>query len=136
MQSEPKRKLHEKTKALSRAQLIVENGGRPLMPPVDEAVYLVGYWQQLGLVAAGGFGPVTLSALEIKAWSDMAGVDLSIWEFKMLREMSRAYLVQFRESEEPECPAPYGHVHDQFDRDKLAKRIKSVFMNMSKAIAQ
>ena len=53
---------------LSRAEKIQKNGGKPLMPDVGDAHYLITYWQDLGMVEMGAMGPVPLSAREINSW--------------------------------------------------------------------
>lgn len=116
---------------VTRAEAIVENGGTPLMPPVDECVaYLVQYWQALGMIQSGGMGSAALSATEIAAWQDAACVTLSPWEFSTLREMSRAYIGQAGISDKPECQPPYGDPVQQIDRETVAKKVGNAMRSL------
>jgi len=103
------------------------------MPDVGDAAYLIAYWQELGMVELGGMGPIPLSAKEVCAWCDGSGVALCSWEFKIIREMSRAYLSQAHDSQQIDCPAPYGAPENTFDRAVLSKGISSLFKSMIKA---
>lgn len=103
------------------------------MPEVGEAAYLAGYWQDLGLLGTSGMGGAVLSATEIAAWSEGLAIDLSPWEFSALREMSRAYLNQSRESEKEECPPPYGAANKEFDRDAVSSKISNTFKALIQA---
>jgi hypothetical protein len=114
-------------KHLTRAQAIRANGGTPLMPHVDEAMYLVQYWQDMGVATEGGFAPTALTAQEVESWQRCTGIDLQPWEFSAVRAMSRAYLRQAHESEQPECPPPYGDPVNQFDRNVVAKKVSNAF---------
>ena len=41
---------------------------------------------------SSGFGPLPISALEIKAWSELKQFPISPWEFDLLRRLDQAYL--------------------------------------------
>ena len=81
-------------------------GGEPALPDVGEVSYLLGYWQDLGLVASGAMGAVRLSAQELMAWQEGSAITLDPWEFRVLREMSAHYISSLHESAAPEFPAP------------------------------
>lgn len=114
-------------KTPTRAETITANGGTPLMPEVGEAMYLVHYWQDAGMVSTGGMSPSVLTAQELEAWQRCTGFHLQAWEFNALRAMSRAYLSQAHESERPECPPPHGDPVNQFDRNVVAKKVTNAF---------
>ena len=80
----------------NRAERIIAVGGEPVLPEVGESVYLLRYWQDLGLVGMGAMGPVRLSALEVIAWQQGSGIALAPWEFSVLREMSAHYISSLR----------------------------------------
>jgi hypothetical protein len=126
-------KASDSEQTLTRGQKIERNGGTPLMPEVGEAAYLIGYWHDLGLVSAGAMSGVVLSAAEIAAWREGLAIELSPWEFMAIREMSRAYLSQSRESEKEECPPPYGEVVKEFDRDVVGSKISNTFKALIQA---
>jgi hypothetical protein len=112
---------------LSRAQEITERGGTPLMPDVEGSEYLVAHWQDLGVITSGGMGLAALSSQEIWAWDQCHGTMLQPWELRVLRDMSRSYLVQLHESEKPDCLPPFGDPVNVFDRGLVAKKVSNAF---------
>ena len=116
-----------KPEQLTRAQKIERNGGFPRFPSVGDAEYVITYWHDLGVIEAGAMGPIPLSSKEILSWQECTGVDLQAWEFRVLREMSRMYLIQAEESKKPECPPPYGDPVNEFDRGMVSKKVSNAF---------
>ena len=117
----------DKQTELTRAEKIQKNGGRPLLPDVGDAEYVITYWQDLGMVEMGAMGPVPLSAREILSWQECTGVELSAWEYRAIKQMSQAYLMQAKESEKPECEPPYGDPVNEFDRTIVSKKVSNAF---------
>jgi hypothetical protein len=124
---QPGSKQAQNQNTKTRLESILENGGEVQLPEFEVAAYLVDYWKDVGSVTQGGYSPSPLSAMEIQAWQQMAGIVLGPWEFRVLRDMSRAYLGYLHEAEEFECPAPFGDYSKQFNRDHIAKQAKRVF---------
>jgi hypothetical protein len=116
-----------KSEQVTRAQKIERNGGNPRFPDVGDADYVITYWHDLGVVESGGMGPIPLSSKEILSWQECTGVDLQAWEFRVLREMSRRYLIQSEESKKPECPPPFGDPVSEFDRGLVSKKVGNAF---------
>lgn len=77
------------------------------MPPVAEFGYLFEYLHELGFVSSTGMGRQVLSYQEIQSWSDLMKVDLTIFEVESIRALSTAYLMQYLDSEEPNCAPPF-----------------------------
>ncbi len=122
-----------KPEQLTRAQKIERNGGFPRFPNVGDAEYVITYWHDLGVIEAGAMGPVPLSSKEILSWQECTGIDLQTWEFRVLREMSRKYLIQSEESKKPECPPPYGDPVNEFDRGIVSKKVTNAFKSFIQA---
>ncbi len=122
-----------KPEQLTRAQKIERNGGFPRFPSVGDAEYVITYWHDLGVIEAGAMGPIPLSSKEILSWQECTGVDLQAWEFRVLREMSRMYLIQAEESKKPECPPPYGDPVNEFDRGVVSKKVSNAFKSLLQA---
>ena len=122
-----------KPEQLTRAQKIERNGGFPRFPNVGDAEYVITYWHDLGVIEAGAMGPVPLSSKEILSWQECTGIDLQTWEFRVLREMSRRYLIQAEESKKPECPPPYGDPVNEFDRGIVSKKVTNAFKSFIQA---
>ena len=100
------------------------------MPEVGEAIYLVHYWNDLGLFAEGPMGPVAISSQEVIAWQQGSQLELSAWEFSSLIQMSRSYLSSMRAASDPACPPPYGNPVNEFDRSVLSKRVSDAFKSL------
>ena len=96
------------------------------MPEVD-APYLLDYWQDMGMVGSGAAGAVPLSATDIYAWSNLSAVELTPWEFSVLRQLSQNYAAYLHKSENPDEPPPYGALVQDFDRDLVAKKVSNAF---------
>lgn len=97
------------------------------MPDVGDAEYVITYWQDLGMVEMGAMGPIPLSASEIISWQQCTGVDLEAWEYRAIKQMSQAYLMQAKESEKPECEPPFGDPVNEFDRSIVSKKVGNAF---------
>lgn len=123
----------KKEPRLSRGEEIRAKGGTPLLPDVGEFEYLVGYWQLVGLAGAGYAGPTAIMPSVVESWQRGTLVPLSAWEFQTLLDMSRAYVSQFYESSDPECPPPFGDPVNEFDRAMVSKKIKSAFTSFLRA---
>lgn len=130
MQSAPTDKTKKEEKQPTRAERLEANGGNPLFPDVGEAWYVVRHWQDAGAVSAGGMSIAPLSAVELQAWQQGAQLALAAWEFQTVLDMSRAYVVQSRESEKPECAPPYGDPAKEFDRDIVGKKVTNAFKSL------
>lgn len=114
-----------------RIDLIEEKGGVIELPTFEFGAYLVDYWKDVGSVSQGGYSAAPITSIEISAWQKMVGIKLNPWEFRVIREMSRAYLAYLHVAEEFECPAPYGDYSKQFNRNHIAEQAKRVFGRLS-----
>lgn len=101
------------------------------MPEV-EAEYVIAYWQQCGMAGQGMSGPVGLTAVELNAWEQSMGVELSPWEHKVIREMSRAYVAALHGGEEPDAPPPYGAAVVEVDRAAVSKKVSGAFKSLKR----
>lgn len=117
----------DKQAELTRAEKIQKNGGKPLMPDVGDAEYVITYWQDLGMVEMGAMGPIPLSAREILSWQQCTGVELEAWEYRAIKQMSQTYLMQAKESEKPECVPPFGDPVSEFDRTIVSNKVGNAF---------
>jgi hypothetical protein len=117
----------DKQAELTRAEKIQKNGGKPLMPDVGDAEYVITYWQDLGMVEMGAMGPIPLSAREILSWQECTGVELEAWEYRAIKQMSQTYLMQAKESEKPECVPPFGDPVSEFDRTIVSNKVGNAF---------
>jgi len=100
------------------------------MPDPGELVYIINWLFEAGPVKYSSMGASPLDWVEIKAWSDIVGIELQPNEATALRQLSATYLSQKQKAEDKACPPPWTDP-DQIDRDKVADKVSSTF----KAIA-
>jgi len=103
------------------------------MPDLGSAQYLANYWFELGMVGNGAMGPVAISATELMAWQQGSAIELTPWEFRVLREMSRSYIASMNAAEKPECPPPYGKQVEEFDRGVISNKVSNAFKAFARA---
>ena len=72
--------------------------------------HLLDYLFEVGPVLSGGMGPAPLSNLELAAWCDLTGIPLTPWEARTLRALSRDYLAEMHDAEDPSRPPPWHSV--------------------------
>jgi len=87
-----KRKGGDDRPRLSRREQY-ENAHQPYDDPPEPDYYwhLVEWWSRAGAVASGAMGPVPLSRLELKQFSDDECLSMTGWERTKIIEMSRRY---------------------------------------------
>jgi hypothetical protein len=100
---------------------------KPIPLPDNPMPKLVDLLMDAGPVMHGPMGSAPLPPSEILAWQKGAGVELTRWEFRMIRTLSAAYLGELQEAREHSRPAPWVEKPKAEQRVALAKRIKSLF---------
>jgi len=84
---------------------------------------------EIGPTTPSGDGAAALGFSEMAAWSRIMGVDLSPWEARTLRRLSRTFLSQQQDSRNPACIEPMVAV----DQDRARNRVDAQFAAMSAA---
>lgn len=87
-------------------QRLTERQSEPPLPDVT-AEYLLGYLMEIGPTSQGGAGPAPIGHGEIAHWQSNTGIELTAWEARTLRHLSREYLGEMHAAESPVRPAPY-----------------------------
>lgn len=77
------------------------------MPNIPGYGYIFDYLAELGFVSANGFGVGAVSFVEMKSWSELLGLDLSILEAYTIRKLSLIFIEQKDLSKAANCPPPY-----------------------------
>lgn len=72
-----------------------------------------------------GNGLIPLSWQEIQSFIETTGIELTVFELKVIRSASKAYANQSILSTDPKCPPPHRII--KRDPMKLMQHIKSVF---------
>lgn len=83
------------------------------MPDVAGLTHIVHLFLEIIGPYMGGLEALSMS--EIKAWSELSGVELTPWEAVTIRNMSRAYVVQFNRSNDSMEAPPYYEDTGQVD---------------------
>ena len=76
-------------------------------------------------MAAGmGDGPIVFT--ELHAWQQLSGIDLSAWEARTLRAMSRAYASEAHRATKADCLPPWSPNPDAIDRTQVASNVRNL----------
>lgn len=69
-------------------------------------MHLVHALLEVGPFGAGGMGPAAISWQEIEAWKRTTASPLQPHELALLRQLSQAYLEQWLDAKDGNCPSP------------------------------
>lgn len=110
---------------MSRIDRMKADNVTPQMPP-NPMPHFVEWFFEIGIVDAGGMGPVPLSWRTILDWQDAVGIELSPWEAKLMRDLSVAYVTEKTRGENETCPAPWRGKVTQQEVDAELKALIAV----------
>ena len=117
------------TKRPSRIKAFEKEGIDVTMPEC-EAEYLIGYLFEVGPTLPNGMGDAPLTHLEISAWQQNTGVELSSWEARTLHRASLEYLSESQRATKPDAEAPWG------DAPYLKQQSNLVALRMQQAMVE
>ncbi|EJL21892.1 hypothetical protein [Novosphingobium sp. AP12] len=105
-------------------------GLEPVLP-LNPLPYLSDWLFEIGPSAPAGMGDAAIDFRHMAAWTRIMGVDLTPWEARTLRRLSRAYVNQREDARKPACIEP------RLKADQVAaqKRVDDQFTAMVKAFA-
>lgn len=92
------------------------------MPDVG-LTYLLDIFTAVGPVEAAGMGVQPVSEETIGWWQRNRGIRLTPWEVDVVRGLSRVWLAQSHDSEDPACPPPFSAAPAAETRVKVAAQI-------------
>lgn len=113
---------------MSRGEALLKGGeGAPLLqlPDVEEAFYIIKYWQDCGTVTQGGMGISPLTWQEISAWRLENGMSLDHFEIDMIRHLSCEYVSEYHAASDKNREAPYSVTKDKVDMVAVVDRGKN-----------
>lgn len=99
------------------------------MPKIEYGQYLLDYAFEIGPSRSSGQGPLTIEWVDIKAWCELTGVILDLWELLVIREISKAFVAQYYVSEGAIVPSPYQPA--EFDKGKVSNRIGNMLRGLA-----
>lgn len=113
-----------------RMEQIERDGGTLPMPDLSMP-YLWAYLQDVGLCERGDMGPRPISSTELQAWAAGTCRRLEAWEFRALRNSSRAFVAQ-RGDDRAEMP--YGDGDALADEDVVQQRMAQVLDGLCRPV--
>lgn len=99
-------------------------------PEVMGYGYLLDYVSELGFVSSSGMGSTRLTYSEIKSWSELLDIKLSIFDVESIISLSTEYIIQKDLSKKKACPPPF--VSDDEPVEERRKAVDSAFRNLAK----
>lgn len=115
----------------SRMQRQKDAGRAPDLPDVS-APHVVAYWMEVGPAAAAGMGPAPLSHTELRAWQDNTGIELTPWEARLVRTLSREYVSELHAAEKVDRQAPYMPLSPEQRAAAVAQDMRAALVRMAK----
>lgn len=99
---------------LTRLQRMQADGVKHIaLPPVPpEAAYLFDCLLEVGPASVNGMADAPVSWDELRTWQQMVGIELSPWEARTVRQLSRAYVAERTAATDPMRPAPWAGATD------------------------
>lgn len=97
--------------------------------PENPLPYITAWLMEAGPVSANGMGSAPLDWREIAAWQDLTGADLTAWEARTLRRLSRDFHDQMHKAKEPTCPPPFTTAAR--NDDAVTKQFAEMFRRMA-----
>lgn len=85
------------------------------LPDVEDAYYIVKWWQDCGTVGTTGQGLIPLTWQEIQAWRTENELVLNNFEISCIKNMSREYVSEYYAASDKSRPAPYSITEDKVD---------------------
>lgn len=93
------------------------------MPDSSEADYIISLLAEIG-EAKSGESLTSIDWLDIKAFSEVMGIELSPWEAESLMFLSSAYVSQYYMSMDVSCLSP--NIERLKTRDAIAEKMKNL----------
>lgn len=110
----------------SRGRQLADDGQEWPLPELEDGMHLVHALLEVGPFGAGGMGPSPVSWQEIEAWKRSTASALHPHELGLLRQLSQAYLEQWLDAKDRNCPSPELIKPEGEKAKSLARRIKGV----------
>lgn len=92
------------------------------LPEVNHGAQILEWLHEVGPVQQGMNGPEPLSWIEINAWKQATGTEITTQELVMLRQLSSAYVQQYNVSDNPQAPPPNA---PRGDKVQVAKSLRA-----------
>ena len=104
--------------------------GREPQLPINPAPYLTDWLLEIGPAAPAGESAAAISFSEMAEWSRLIGVDLSPWEARTLRRLSRVFVSQREDARSPACIEPISKADPEAARTRVEAQLKSMMESL------
>lgn len=95
------------------------------LPEIGGASYLVEALTEIGEGKLTGEGFTQIDWVEIKAWMEVTGAELSPGECEAIRRLSSVYVTQYYKSRDSTCPQP--NIEEPKSSEVIESKIKGFF---------
>lgn len=112
---------------VTRLDTMKADGREPILPD-NPAPYLTDWFLEIGPTA----GETPLGWQDLVAWSRLTGIELTPWEARTLRRLSKTFLNQKFDARKSGCPEP----REQADQRETRKRVDEQFKAMMGALRE
>lgn len=101
----------------------------PEMPPVDDGMYLIEFFREIGPVVASGMSVGAFNDLHVRAWRENTSIDLAPWESRWLIRLSKEYAAELHAASDVNRPPPW--IPDPSEepperKEKVARHVRSM----------
>lgn len=105
------------------------------LPPLTYGAYLIQILFEIGPVKPAGMGgTVAIDEHDLYAWQYNQGVDLTAWEARTIRNLSREYSYMLSQASDAACPPPW--VPEEFINSEKRKKIADAMANWADKLNQ
>lgn len=110
----------------TRAQARKAAGLPTELPPAPGGEYLIDHLLDAGPGVDSGMGRLALRWVDLQAWQGQVGLDLSAWEIRTIRHLSREYLNQAEAAKKATCPAPWMSEQTEESRAQIGQHTRNI----------
>lgn len=105
------------------------------LPPLAFGAYLIEILFEIGPIKPAGMGvAIGIDEIDVYAWQCNQGVELTSWEARTLRRLSREYAHMLSQASDPACPAPY--VPEKYIDEEKRQKIADAMNNWADKLNQ
>jgi hypothetical protein len=109
---------------LSRMAVMLEQDKDIDLPDIDEALcFIIVDLFEAGPISVAGSSQIPLTWSDLQTWERGVGVELPLWQARLIRHLSAMYLSEYIRSDAHDAPPPW---EKKFDRDRVAKHVRKL----------
>lgn len=102
------------------------------MPPLKHGAYLIELLHDAGTMSTSDGIARSLTWMDLQAWNQLSGTQLTPWECETIRAASAAYARTYNAASDPNCPQPMAPAMDEAKRAAVSSGLKNGLRNRAK----